>query len=250
MGTSASKLFALARVEWNLRQQSTFLGFLWTLLNPALMFAVLYGLFVKWLGRAQGDYAMFLLVGIVEWNFFASATSYALSSLLRRGPLLGSFPVAFEIPVLGSVLSVYFSHLLELAALTALLAFMQHGLPVSWLWLLAIDLAYLALASGVSLALAGLFVFYSDLERIWSLMLTAGFFLTPVFYPLAVIAPEKSRLLAFNPLTAILESARLALSGSAPAAGTVLYAFLWGAAALAAGLAFLRLNRSALQDAL
>ena len=50
-----AKLLALTRVEWRLRQQSTFLGFFWTLLNPALMFAVLYGLFVKWLGRAQGD---------------------------------------------------------------------------------------------------------------------------------------------------------------------------------------------------
>ncbi|MEI7530074.1 MAG: ABC transporter permease [Elusimicrobiota bacterium] len=250
MSRTAAKILALARVEWNLRQQSTFLGFLWTLLNPALMFAVLYGLFVKWLGRAQGDYAVFLLIGIVEWNFFASATSCALSSLLRRGPLLGNFPVAFEVPVLGAVLSVYFSHLLELAALTALLAFMQHGLPVSWPWLILIDLSYLALAAGVSLILAGLFVFYTDLERIWSILLTAGFFLTPVFYPLAVIAPEKGRLLALSPLTAVMESARLALSGPAPAAGTVLYAFLWGAAALAAGLTFLRLKRAAIQDAL
>ncbi len=245
-----AKLLALAGVEWRLRQQSTFLGFLWTLLNPALMFAVLYGLFVKWLGRAQGDYAVFLLIGIVEWNFFSSATSYALYGLIRRGPLLKNYPLAPEIPVLASVLSVYFSHLLELAAMAFMLAFLQGGLSVSWFWLIAIDLAYLALAAGTGLVLAGLFVFYSDLERIWTIMLSAGFFLTPVFYPLSVIAPEKSRLLAFSPLTAVLESARRVLAGSAPLPGEAACAFLWAAAALAAGLAFLRLKRSALEDAL
>jgi ABC-type polysaccharide/polyol phosphate export permease len=244
------KLLALARVEWRLRQQSTFLGFLWTLLNPALMFAVLYGLFVKWLGRAQGDYASFLLIGIVEWNFFASATSYALSTLLRRGPLLKNYPLAAEVPVLASVLSVYFSHALELAALTALLYFFRGGLSASWLWLIPIDLVYLALAAGVGLILAGLFVFYSDLERIWSILLTAGFFLTPVFYPLSVLAPEKIRLLAFSPLTAIIESARLALSGSAPHAAALACAGLWAAAAVTAGLGFLRLKRRSIEDAL
>lgn len=245
-----SKLLALARVEWRLRQQSTFLGFLWTLLNPALMFAVLYGLFVKWLGRAQGDYAVFLLIGIVEWNFFASATSYSLSSLLRRSPLMTNYPLRPEIPVLASVLSVYFSHVLELAALAVLLLFFQGGVSASWFWLIPVDLAYLALAAGAGLMLAGLFVFYSDLERIWTIMLTAGFFLTPVFYPLSVIAPEKGRLLALSPLTAVIESARLALSGAAPRPADLACALCWGAAALAGGLVFMRFKRYSMGDAL
>lgn len=244
------KLLALAGAEWSLRQQSTFLGFLWTLLNPALMFAVLYGLFVKWLGRAQEGYAVFLLIGIVEWNFFASATSYALSALLRRAPLLKSYPLSPEVPALASVLSVYFSHVLELAAMAALLAFFGSGLSASWLWLLPVDLCYLALAAGTGLALSGLFVFYSDLERIWSILLTAGFFLTPVFYPLAVIAPEKAALLRLSPLTAVIEGARSALSGGRPAPLDLLRALAFGAAALAAGIYFLRSRRGAIEDAL
>lgn len=244
------KLFALARAEWRLRQQSTFLGFLWTLLNPALMFAVLYGLFVKWLGRAQGDYAVFLLIGLVEWNFFASATSYALSSLLRRAPLLKSYPLPLEVPVLASVLSVYFSHLLELAALGLILAFFQGAPSLPWAWLLVIDAAYLALAAGAGLFLAGLYVFFSDLERIWGIILTAGFFLTPVFYPLAIIAPEKGALLKASPLTAVIESARLAFSGAAPRAGDLGLLALWAAAALLAGFALLRFKRRAIGDAL
>ncbi len=250
MRTATRKLVALARVEWRLRQQSTFLGFLWTLLNPALMFAVLYGLFVKWLGRAQEGYAVFLLIGIVEWNFFATASTYALSSLLRRGELLKNYPLALEVPVLASVLSVYFSHLLELAALAGLLAVFLSPPSFPWLWLLPLDAAYLLLTAGAGLLLAGAFVFFSDLERIWNILLTAGFFLTPVFYPLAVIAPDKRRLLALNPLTSIIEAARAAFSGAPPGPARLAEAWIWGAAVLAAGFLFIRLKRGPVADGL
>jgi ABC-type polysaccharide/polyol phosphate export permease len=250
MDAWTQKLLALARVEWRLRQQSTFLGFLWTLLNPALMFAVLYGLFVKWLGRAQGDYAVFLLIGIVEWNFFATATSHSLSALLRRGPMLKNYPLAPEIPVFASVLSIYFSHVLELAALAVLLAFFQGGASYSWLWLIVIDLSYLALTCGTGLILSGLYVFFSDLERIWGILLTAGFFLTPVFYPLSVLDPEKARLLSLSPLTSVIESVRAAISGSPPEVAALGWMFLWAAVLPAAGIMLLRRRRSAIEDAL
>ncbi|OGR51000.1 MAG: hypothetical protein A2049_03850 [Elusimicrobia bacterium GWA2_62_23] len=244
-----AKLLALTRAEWRLRQQSTFLGFLWTLLNPALMFAVLYGLFVKWLGQAQADYASFLLIGIVQWNFFASATSYALSSLLRRSALLKNYPLPLEVPALAAVLSVYFSHLLELLSMCAILVLMGARPTPAWLWLLPIDLGFLLLAAGAGLLLSGLFAFYTDLERIWGILLTAGFFLTPVFYPLSVLTPEKARLLAFSPLTSVIEASRAALLGPALCGG-VPPAWLWGAAAAAAGVIFLRLKRRAIGDIL
>ena len=245
-----AKLVALTRVEWRLRQQSTFLGFLWTLLHPALMFAVLYGLFVRWLGRAQADYAVFLLVGIVEWNFFASASSYALSSLLRRGHLVSNYPLPYELPVAASLLSVYLSHLLELAAMCALLAAFGPAPSLSWLWLPALDLACLLLAAGAGLALAPLYVLYSDIERIWSILLTAGFFLTPVFYPLSALPPARASLLALNPLAALIGGARAAAAGSAPPAADLLILLVWSAAVPAAGLAALRLARRRVEDAL
>jgi ABC-type polysaccharide/polyol phosphate export permease len=250
MKTAAAKLLALTRVEWRLRQQSTFLGFLWTLLNPALMFAVLYGLFIKWLGNSQPGYAAFLLVGIVQWNFFASATGYALSSLLRRGALLKSYPLPLEVPALAAVLSVYFSHLLELAALAAILLLTGARPTAAWLWLIPLDLAWLLLAAGTGLLLAGLFAFYTDLERIWGILLTAAFFVTPVFYPLSVLAPEKARLLALSPLTAVIEGSRAAFSGLAPCPSAFVAAWCWAAAAVAAGLLFTRLRRRAIGDAL
>ena len=233
-----------------MRQQSTFLGFLWTMLHPALLFAAMYAVFEHWIGSRQRGYALFLVVGIVEWNFFASGTNYALTSLQRRAPILKNFPVLPETVVLASLLSGYFSHLLELAALCALILLSGTAPSLSWFWLIPLDILYFGLVAGVGMLLAWLSVFYLDLERIWGIVLMAGFFLTPIFYPLSVLAGSRRRLLELSPLTAALESLRLVLYGARPAAGALLCLALWAVPVLLAGLAALRLDRMRIGDAL
>lgn len=242
------KLAALAGVEWRLRQQSTFLGFMWTLLNPAIMFAAMYLVFGHWIGSSQKQYALFLVIGIVEWNFFASATNYALTSLQRRSPLLKNYPVKPDLIVLSSLLSVYFSHLLELAALVSLVLLSGNHISSSWLWLVPLDLLYFLFAAGVGMILSCLFVFYMDLERIWGILLMAGFFLTPVFYPLSAVGGARQKLLELNPLTAAIESVRLVLYGGQPLPGAVIFLALCALPALLAGFAVLRFSRARIGD--
>ncbi len=244
------KLLALAAVEWRLRQQSTFLGFLWTMLHPALLFIAMYAVFEHWIGSRQSGYALFLVIGIVEWNFFASATNCALTSLQRRSPIIRNYPIKPEIVVLSSLLSVYFSHLLELAALGTLVLFSGASLSFSWFWLIPLDILYLCLVAGTGMLLAWLSVFYFDIERIWSIALMTGFFLTPVFYPLSVVDESRRRLLEFNPLTAVIESLRLILYGNPPSNGTLLCLAFWVALSLITGFTALRLARSKIGDAL
>ncbi|HAF95412.1 MAG: hypothetical protein A2021_01185 [Elusimicrobia bacterium GWF2_52_66] len=245
-----AKLLALARVEWRLRQQSTFLGFLWTMLNPALLFAVMYAVFEHSFGSRQSDYAMFLVIGIVEWNFFSSATNCALTSLQRRAPIIKNYPVSPETVVLASLLSVYFSHLLELAALGTLVLLFGASPSLSWLWLAPLDILYLCLVAGTGMLLAWLGVFYFDIERIWAIALMAGFFLTPIFYPLDVVNEVKRRLLEFSPLTAAVESLRLIFSGAPPSHEALLCLAFWAVPALIAGFTALRLARAKIGDAL
>lgn len=244
------KLLSLARVEWRLRQQSTFMGFLWTTLNPALLFASLYAVFGKWIGEKQSAYALFLVIGIVQWNFFSSSTNYALTSLYRRSPVLKNYPVSPETVVLSSLLSAYFSHLLELAALCTILFFFGIYPSRAWFWLLPLDILYLLLAAGIGMLLACLFVFYMDIERVWGLVLMAGFFLTPIFYPLSSIDIVRRSFIELNPLTTVLESLRLIFSGAPPRPAALLHIALWAVPAFLAGLASLRLARWQIGDAL
>jgi len=241
-----NKLWVITGAEWQLRQQSTFWGFLWTLLNPALIFTALYVLFVKWLGRFQSDYAVFLIIGIIEWNYFASATSYSLSSLPRRSTLLKNYPLPPEMMVLASIATSAFSHYLELAALAAFCLLFFGGVHAAWLMILPLEVAMLALICGVSFFLSVLYVSYFDTERVWSVILTAGFFLTPVFYPLSIIGPEKQWLPAVNPLTHAIEALRgILMPGYAAHPGTdILLLACAGALVSAMGGIFIRRRAS------
>jgi len=246
-----AKLIKLAAAEWRLRQQSTFWGFLWTLLNPALLFAVLYGLFIKWLGKLQPDYAVFLLIGIIQWNYFASATSYGLGAIIRKNHILKNYRLKPELPVLAAVLSAAVSHLLELAALSIFLIFYTKNFSLVWLSLFPLELSFLALICGLALVLSRFTVFYADTERIWGILLTAGFFLTPVFYPLNIVAGGKHAILVFNPVARIIGAARLIMTGNgAVPASDWLYIFFFSTAALVMGLIYARSDEGKVADAL
>lgn len=235
----------LTRSEFKLRDQGTVLGFLWTLLHPALMLLVLHALFTKWLGRHIEDYAAYLLIGLVQWQFFEKATSAGLSSLRRKAALIRNFDFAREIVVFASVGSVFMSYVLELAVMLVLLAAWGTGPSASWLLVPFLALLSLALAVAVSLVLSLVSVEFEDLERIWGLLLTAGFYLTPVFYPLHLISEDYHALMMLNPMLHVIDAWRACiLPGSEPdwaAAGAV--AALSGAVIGGGLLAFRRWER-------
>ena len=107
----------LTIAEFKLRDQGSVLGFLWTLLHPLLVFIVLYFLFSKWTGRFVEDYKGYLLIGIVQWNFFASTITYAMDVLVRRRELVKSLNFPKEILVLSTVMTGLISHILEFLVL-------------------------------------------------------------------------------------------------------------------------------------
>lgn len=243
-------VWEMTRGEIKLRDQGTALGFLWTLLHPALMFAVLYGLFSKWVGRRVEDYMEYLLIGLVLWNFFSKGTAYALGSFRRfRGTVL-NYRFPREIVVFASTGAVLWSSLMEMCVLLAVLLGLGQRPNPAWLLLPAIFLLELLLVVGVGLFLAVLSVEYQDVERIWEVLTSALFYLTPIFYPLDIISPEKRRLLDFNPLARILGAFRGAVAGRAPDPAVCLLLLAGGAVLCAAGVALLRLRQYALADEL
>lgn len=205
------RVLLLARCEWKLREQSSLFGFLWTLLQPLLMFAVLYGLFTKWMGNRTDSYALYLLVGIVQYGFFTSATSVGLTSMSRRKGVVLNFSVPRDAVVLAVVLSVAVSHLLESLIVLACAVPLGAKPSAAWIALPFIGALEVLLVSGVSLWLAALGARFPDLERVWNVLTTAGFFVTPVFYTLDAIEPGRRRLLLLSPVTRLIEASRAAL---------------------------------------
>ncbi|MEQ1918098.1 MAG: ABC transporter permease [Elusimicrobiota bacterium] len=244
-------VWEMTRGEIKLRDQGTALGFLWTLLHPGLMFAVLYGLFAKWVGRMVDSYILYLLVGLVLWNFFQKATTYALGSFRRfRGTVL-NYRFPREIVVLASIGAVLWSSLMELCVLMAVVIALGQPPRAAWLLLPMLLTLEIILVIGLGLFLAVWSVEYQDLERIWDVTTSALFYLTPIFYPLEIISADKQFLLRLNPLTRIIAAFRdCIVLGRAPNAAVCLLLLAGGLALCVAGVALLRRRQYALADKL
>lgn len=244
-------LWEMTRAEVLLRDQGTLLGFAWTLLHPALMFAVLYGLFSKWVGRFVDAYVVYLLIGLVLWNFFQKGTAAALSSLRRaRGTVL-NYRFPREIVVFSAVGAVLWSSLLETAVLIAALLALGARPNAAWLLLPALVALELLFITGVGLFLAVWGTDFQDLERIWEVLSSAFFYLTPIFYPMSIVGADKRVWLELSPLTWIIEAYRgCVMDGQAPALRGAVAVTLLSLGLVAAGRALLRSREHAIADSL
>ncbi|MEK7389288.1 MAG: ABC transporter permease [Elusimicrobiota bacterium] len=239
----------MALCEWKVREQSSVLGFFWTLLQPLLMFIVLYGLFTKMMSRHTPAYASFLVIGIVQYGFFSQATNLGLSSLIRRRDLIMNFPFPREIVVLASVSSVVLSYVLELVLMLALMLAFGAKVAPAWFAMPVVIVLQIVFVTGLALMLAVASARYHDLNRVWDILTRAGFFLTPIFYSLETLSPSRQELLRFNPMTHVLEATRGCLLGGAAPPWRGLF---WGAMATLAlawgGLCVFRSRERSLPD--
>lgn len=201
----------LARCEFKLRDQSTFLGFLWTLLHPTLLFGVLYALFVKWMGNHVENFGSYLVLGVVQWNYFAVATQGGMRAIPTKSALISNFVFPQDSLVVASVLTNLVIHLLEVAVMLVFLFIFGSKFHLTWVMLPYMVFLETMLILGFSFFLARLAVQFRDAFRIWDILIMAGFFVTPVFFPIGVVEASRRRILFMNPVTVIIEESRKAM---------------------------------------
>ncbi len=214
-GVSAFRHFAyvtasLANTEFKLRYFGSFLGYLWTVLRPLMLFGILFLVFTKVVrfGNAVPHYPVVLLSGIVLWSFFAEATSAALQSFVQRDNLLRkvSFPRA-AVPV-AVTLTAAVNSALGLVVVLALALF--DGVEPMWTWLLVIPvvLVLVAFTACVALALSVLYVKFRDMRPIWEVLLQLGFWSAPIIYAIEAVPPSFRTIVMLNPFSVVIEQVR------------------------------------------
>jgi len=227
---------------FRMRDQSTVLGFIWTLLHPLLLFLILFVLFRQRLGADIPNFAVYLLIGIVHWNMFANATNKAVNSLVSRRDMVVGMNFPRELIVFGDVGAALISSSLEFLVLILFAAIM--GVPLSFAWLLVpiVFAIQSVLVVAVSLIVAGLQVFVRDVERIWSLLIRVGFFAVPIFYSLSILSgPWARAVILANPLTHNMTASReLMLEGRLASLGGLGYSLGVATVLLILGLALFR----------
>jgi ABC-type polysaccharide/polyol phosphate export permease len=192
--------FAVA--DFRLRYHDSLLGYVWFLLSPALMFGVYYFVFTQVIYVEVPNYALYLILGIVSYNFFQDCTFSAMYSLQAKAPIIKKIYFPRYLIVYGASLTGVFSLLVNLG-IVLIAVLIARGIP-PLIWLLPLPIICLFLFStGVGFILATLYVRFRDLGQIWTVLVLAIFWLTPVVYDVTAL-PESTQIVVFiNPLARI-----------------------------------------------
>lgn len=195
-------LFALlVERDIKLKYRRSFLGYLWSVLNPLLMMAVMVVVFSTMFQRNIENFPVYLLTGQTLFNFMREATTQSMHSIIGNAGLLKKTYVPKALFVFSRVTSSFVNLLFSMAAL--IIVMIVTGVGPSWYMLLApVPLIEVYLFSlGLGLFLAEATVFFRDINNIWSVVTLAWMYLTPIFYPITAL-PEKLQniIKMFNPM--------------------------------------------------
>ena len=203
----------LIKTDFKLRYQGSVIGYLWSILKPLMLFAIMYVVFIHFL-RLGGDVPHFpvaLLLGNVIWSFFSEATNMGMVYIVTRGDLLRKLNFSKEIIVLSAVLGAAINFSINL--LVVLIFSLFNGVEFTWTVILAIPLfiELFLLATGVAFILSTLFVRFRDLAQIWEVFLQAGMYATPIIYSLTFVMNQSvvaAKIIMLNPMAQIIQDMR------------------------------------------
>jgi ABC-2 type transport system permease protein len=207
----------LARTEFKLRYFGSVLGYIWSLMRPLLFFGVLYVFFTQIvnLGK-EPHYGVYLLTGIVFWNYFSEATGNCVNCLIVREALLRK--IRFPRMVVPVSVSLTATFNLGMNFIAVIVFALLSGLTptIKWLELIPIALLFIMLATGIGMLLSALYVRFRDVQPIWEVTVQAWFYGTPIMYTAAAyekFAHNFERLAMLNPPAALLTQAGHAVIG-------------------------------------
>ncbi len=204
-------LSELVSTDFKLRYQGSALGYAWSLLRPLFLFVILYVVFVKFLklGNDIPHFPVYLLLGIVLWNFFVEMTMQSLGSIVGRGDLIRKIKIPRWIIVLSSSLAALINLGLNLLVIAVFMIINKVDISATIVLLPLTLLELYVFALGVSLFLAAAFVKYRDISYVWEVLLQAGFYATPILYSIAMIPNVTIQKLMFmNPVAQAIQDAR------------------------------------------
>lgn len=201
----------LVSTDFKLRYQGSVLGYAWSLLKPLFLFIILYIVFVYFLqiGKDVEHFPVYLLLGIVLWNFFVEMTSQSLGSIVGRGDLIRKIKIPRWIIIFSSSISAVINLALNLVVVAVFMIINQVDLTYSILLLPLSIIEIYIFALGVSLFLSAAYVKFRDLSYIWEIILQAGFYATPILYPLSMITIDLvQKILLMSPVAQAIQYAR------------------------------------------
>lgn len=214
------------------RYKNSVLGILWSMLNPLGLMVVFTTVFSV-MGRGQDyrQYPVFVLVGIIPWNFFSGSLSSGTMAVISNSSLVKKVYFPRELLPTASLISNLVNFLFTFLVLIAFIYAFGIGLTIHALWIPIILITQLIFTLGITLFLSAVSVFFRDVLMILDVGLTAWFFMTPIIYPFEFFSDSSTifgitfnpaQLMRWlNPMASIVDSYRTVLWGTQGSAGPV-----------------------------
>lgn len=185
----------MAITDFRVKYDNSVLGYFWSLLKPLLMFGTLYlvfSVFVRW---EVENYRLYLLLGIVLWNFLSEVTLNSMVLLEGKSSILKKIYFPRWIIVIASSLTSLLTLLLNMAVFFIFFIFSGAHFHTGAL-LLVVYLAELYIfVVGVSFLLCALYPKFRDIHHIWEVFVQLGFWATPVIYPISIVPAKYHRVI-------------------------------------------------------
>ncbi|MFH2021233.1 MAG: ABC transporter permease [archaeon] len=205
---SREQLISLTIDDFKSRYANTMFGYLWTIINPLFMLITLYIVFNYIINLGVPEYQLFLLIGIISWNYFSESTSASLQKIESSRDLLKKHKIEPMILILSSCLSSLISLFVSTIIFLMILTYM--GKPIVLLHMLSILYLFIlfVISFGTSLLISSIYPHFKDIRHIWSFALLAGFWATPVVYSETTLPSSYIRFYMLNPIARIISHLR------------------------------------------
>jgi lipopolysaccharide transport system permease protein len=209
--------------DFRIRYRNMSLGILWSLVNPLVMMGVLTFVFGHIFGNKEiPAYPLFILCGMIPYNFFAGAVQSGTTSIVENAGLVKRVAVPREVVPVASVLSNCVHLVIQFCLLVAIALFFHLPPTRSWLWLPVIWSLYMIFVCGLALGASAINVFVRDTRYVVESFNLVLFWLVPIFYPFNIIPAKFADVYRFNPVAALVMAMRdIMIDHQAPALSLV-----------------------------
>jgi ABC-type polysaccharide/polyol phosphate export permease len=192
----------LAIADFRLKYHDSVLGYLWSMLNPLMMFAIYYFVFTRIFQSAIPYYPVFLLAGIISYAFFQDCTFSGMVALSTKAGMMKKIYFPKVILIVAASSTSILSYLINLCVLYLITLIFKGFTPLVLLTPLPI-LCLILFSMGVSFILATMYAYFRDMGQIWNVMTLMIFWVSPVVFNVENLPPSISTIVYFNPLTRI-----------------------------------------------
>ncbi len=230
--------------DFRVRYRNMSLGVFWSLLNPLTMMAILTFVFTKVFESRIPNYPLYVLCGLIPYNFFTLSAVTGTLSITENAPLVKRIPFQSALLPLVSVLANTLHLGIQLLIVFALV--LWYGLPVTWhyLWLPVIWTLELLFIYGLTLASSSLHVVVRDVRYVVESVNLVLFWLVPIFYSFAMVPQQYKSLYEFNPVAALVLATQHVILGHRSPPPMLMWkmAFVSAVFLLVGGLIFSRMK--------